>query len=202
MRVVGNVLADNAPGVTFRDGVSTFDRKTTLHVNPADFYLTRASDGNPIVNLDNGFSGVLLEGLADNSYASGVTETESWAPEYYDVGGWFSTGSPTVITVPAGVSMIKAWVKVVMTPTGTPTAAGYVTVAILKNGAAFIAGQALARYAIVAANGIATVITFETPAVFVTPGDQLSVQITTVYATATNNTFTAAQSAFGAYKVR
>lgn len=141
----------------------------------------------------------------DTGLTSGVNTTPSFVQGGgYDAGGWFNAGSPTILTVPAGVSLIQVWGRITVTPSGTPATTSHFTVSVLKNGsgALFQPGAFALRYPMVFANNTASAPTFMSPPVVVSPGDQISFSFNATFAGAASVTATAANTTVGAFAVR
>ena len=183
MRFRGNVFGNNVPGIATRDGTSVFSNKDTLYFNPADFYLTRNTQGNPIVNLDDGFSGALLTLMDNTVLTSGVVEgpvnfTRSGVGTY-DIGDWWNPASPTIITVPQGVSMVKLTARLnLLSNAVAPADSGYMTLALLKNGQSWLPSQ---RTRFMTLGSVSHITVMHAPPLPVKPGDQITYTVVAVF---------------------
>ncbi len=79
--------------------------------------------------MSRSFVGCVLNrtALSALTVAVGVTQAIDWAAGDYDLGGWFSPGSPTVVTVPVGVTRVRHWYSVTFTGIFIATASVSVT---------------------------------------------------------------------------
>lgn len=57
--------------------------------------------------LGGALSGALMYKTADQSIPNNTTTTITWAAEGYDIGNWWSAGSPNQFTVPTGITKVK-----------------------------------------------------------------------------------------------
>lgn len=110
MRVKGSILADNigqSSGINFSDGTRVFTDKIELNFSHLDFYFSSDDAGNPVANLINTTKYVLVKLNNNQSFSDDTQTTVSWEATEYDYGGWWSSGSPTLITIPSGVNKIR-----------------------------------------------------------------------------------------------
>ena len=63
----------------------------------------------PALGIGSPFIGAMVKKSADQTAANYTTATAiAWQTEVYANGGWFDAGSPTIFTVPVGVTRIRA----------------------------------------------------------------------------------------------
>ncbi|MEP9389668.1 hypothetical protein [Mesorhizobium sp. KR9-304] len=94
-----------------------------------------AADANVWFAIDvlpNPFSGALVK-RTTNQLISSTTAIMTWEAEQYDVGGWWSGGSPTRLTVPSGVTKVRLTANI--RPGST---SGKIFIRTLKNGSSFV----------------------------------------------------------------
>jgi hypothetical protein len=121
-----------------------------------------------------------------------------WTTPTYDVGSWFSLGSPNVLTVPVGITVAQFAYEITVTHTAaTPSAGADVTANIQKNGANLIPLMTLRQAAVIQALQTSAII-FVTPPLEVVAGNQFSV-LMTVENFGQNPTRTAARTWFAAW---
>lgn len=65
----------------------------------------------PSSSGDSAFSGARITKTSNQTLTTGIWPNVSWDAEIYDVGGWWTAGTPTRITVPASAN--GAYVNVV-----------------------------------------------------------------------------------------
>lgn len=99
--------SDSANPIVSNDGVITIVAGSNITVDNTD-------PQNPVVSASGGggsFSGALVSRTAtingSISFNAAAPTTFPWDTENYDVGGWFNIASPTIFTVPSGVSRVR-----------------------------------------------------------------------------------------------
>jgi hypothetical protein len=110
------------------------------------------------------FSGALMEKTSDQSITSAGAAV-SWDAESYDVGNWWTSGSPTRMTVPSGVTRIR-----ITACCRTGTNNQNITGNLLKNGSDVFAGNP-GGYSFSATGGVMLV----SPVLEVVAGDYFEV---------------------------
>ena len=131
-------------------------------------------------NMSRSFVGCVLNRAALSSFtiAVGVTQAIDWAAGDYDLGGWFNPGSPTVVTVPAGVTRVRHWYSVLFT--GTFTATASVGVIPFKNG---VSSPGLGQVLYVPETGIPNSWVLASPSYVVVAGQTIDIRVNNVSAT-------------------
>jgi hypothetical protein len=112
--------------------------------------------------------------LTDNAAQATVA---TWNTEAYDVGDWFAGGSPSLLTVPAGVTFARVGFRTSASIAGTPNAAGYLNAQIIKNGSAISPSMFARVNAIPVTGSIGAVVDIWSPILAVTAGDAFAIQM-------------------------
>lgn len=128
-------------------------------------------------DMARNFAGVMVDrtGLSAVSIANASSAILDWVAGGYDIGGWFNPGSPTILTVPPGVTRVRVWFNVGFS--GDFILGDTVSVRLFVNGA-LAAVPSEIRYVPVA--GMLPIWMSSSPSFAVVPGDTLSVQFTVI----------------------
>jgi len=173
--------AEAGTSVIFKNGIHTFTYDT-VSFNHSQFYLTKDSLGNPEVNLSElsprpiNSRALLSKTTANTITDNAAAATLSWEVEREDLGGWFTPASPTQLTVPSGVSLVRITCKVGVADATAPGATSYTTLNVLKNGASLVPNEA-SRITSIPVTTIITVAFVNTRVLTVVPGDVFTLTI-------------------------
>ncbi len=146
-------------------------------------------------DMSRDFIGVNLSrsGLASQILPTFFQTKINWAAGAYDIGGWFSAGSPTIVTVPVGVTRVRSFYSVLFT--GAFIGGELIFLTQRLNGITNVAeGQTVFPVAAAFFNlWVATTGPYD-----VTPGDTISVQMFPILPTLPSlSVFGSADTAFG-----
>jgi len=132
---------------------------------------------SPVINTPTinapaftGIKGALIVQTANTSANPDVTV--SFSGSIYNVGGIYSAGFPTRLTVQAGMSKVKLMAKLIV----QANAIGYRRIEIRKNGLTTYAGAA-EHYIYANDAALRTIISVETPFIIASPGDSFEVYL-------------------------
>jgi len=146
-------------------------------------------------NMSRRFLGAVVNrsGELDQVVPVGMTATLSWVPGAYDIGGWFDPGSPTIFTVPAGVTRVRHWYNIFFTGTFN-TSGSNVRIEPFLNGFLVVAfGQIL----YVPETGVFNSWNQSSPSYSVSEGFELDIRFTAVAADASVDVFGTIDTSFG-----
>ncbi len=98
-----------------------------------------------VAGTSSQFSGAHVShiGIGDQTILNGASAQVQFGTEIYDVGGWFDPASNSILTVPSGVTRVRAFWSCRIE--GIFSASNQVRVEVIKNGLAFT-GSAPAQY--------------------------------------------------------
>ncbi len=119
-----------------------------------------------IDNIENKieFKGCLVARTTTQSISDNTNTVASFNSEVYDEGNFYSSGQPTRLTIPAGVSKVKLSGNVIFASHST----GWRRITISKNGGGFIGSFDIRMNAV---NGTDTGLQGSTPVIDVVEGD-------------------------------
>jgi hypothetical protein len=122
---ISTPVLEVVPGDYF-EGFVLIETETTIDVtaNQTSLSMEFINDALIVATTDPSavgvpFKGALLQIDSDFTLVDVTTTTIDWGSATYDVGGWFSSGAVSRLTVPAGVTKVRVSSNLAMTAWGT-----------------------------------------------------------------------------------